>query len=63
MSIRKRYETFVKQNEALVRKLQEVANMLVFLVPGSDLDGELAQEAGLAAINLVVIYHQLLFKA
>ena len=32
------------------------------LVRGNTVDGELAQEAGLSAINLFVIYHTLLFK-
>jgi hypothetical protein len=59
--LRSRYEAFVTKNEDLVRKLQEVANILVFLLPGNTVDGELAQEAGLAAINLFVIYHNLLF--
>ena len=60
---KERYEAFVTKNEPLVRKLQEVANILVFLLPGNTVDGELAQEAGLAAINLFVIYHNLLFEA
>ncbi len=60
---RRRYEAWAEQHEPLVRKLQEVANILVFLLPGNSVDGELAQEAGLAAINLVVMYHNLLFAA
>ena len=63
MSVRSRYEAFVAKNEDLVRKLQEVANILVFLLPGNTVDGETMQEGGLAAINLFVIYHNLLFKA
>ena len=63
MNTKERYEAFVTKNEPLVRKLQEVANILVFLLPGNTVDGELAQEAGLAAINLFVIYHNLLFEA
>ena len=43
-SLKARYEAFVLKNEGLVRKLQEVANVMVFLVPGNSLDGELAQE-------------------
>lgn len=60
-SLKDQYDSFVQKNEGLVRKLQEIANILVFLVPGNTVDGELVQEGGLAAINLLVMYHAILF--
>ena len=60
-SLKDQYDSFVQKNEGLVRKLQEIANILVFLVPGNNVDGELVQEGGLAAINLLVMYHAILF--